>query len=615
MGFIIFILIVALIVLFCNNETKKSTIYELTQQTNALKEQNKIMEQNILKVFTTFKIIFAKPEKFMDKLYEKCLKELEENPYTFLDKREESIQLWNGMQAPKLPHSFVKYVEKYKTAYHKKDAINKLETYLHMHPEDKESKGFDSFRLSEFVDKEYEIICQLYFFFYKHLLTMSEKFHNIQTETEKSSKWILTHQRLLAEDRKKFQITREKSLESIANQKAKLESDHDKNLKEIKDYKLQRENELEHVRAESLKNIENYREKCISEINEKQEKFQKNMEVSFARLATLKKEFADNLNKKLLETGDTFGEVTSEYATDYLDRFSQYFRNKKRAALNSSQIVADLKREQKAKIKDLRKYEYIINAYERMFPWLTDFKEYPMEAVLKANADDQEEEEVFIHYLSPEERKTLTKTEKFQRVLDRYEDSYDKTNWQIGLFYERYIGYTYDIKQWKVIMNGAKKRWQDMGIDIIASKNGKTELIQCKYWAANKTIYENYIFQLFGTTIDYIMEHFPEKNPWQILKQGIVTPVFVTSTQVSDTARRVAHILNIDLRENVKLDKKYPKIKCNPDSPDGKIFHLPFDQQYDNFQLGNNPNAFYAKTVAEAEKMGYRRAYRWHPTE
>ena len=238
-----------------------------------------------------------------------------------------------------------------------------------------------------------------------------------------------------------------------------------------------------------------------------------------------------------------------------------------------------------------------------------------MDAVLKANADDQEEEEVFTHYLSPEERESLTKTEKFQHVLDRYEDSYDKTNWQIGLFYERYIGYTYDIKQWKVIMNGAKKRWQDMGIDIIASKDGKTELIQCKYWAASKTIYENYIFQLFGTTIDYIMEHFPTEDPWQILKKGIVTPVFVTSTQVSDTARRVAHILNIDLRENVKLDKKYPKIKCNPDSPDGKIFHLPYDQQYDNFQLGNNPNAFYAKTVAEAEKLGFRRAYRWHPTE
>ncbi|MBR3631586.1 MAG: hypothetical protein IKN49_00735 [Elusimicrobiaceae bacterium] len=587
-----------------------------------LKERNKILEQNIVKILATFKVIFAQPQKFMDKLYEECIKELADTRYTFLDKREEFVDLWKGLQAPKLPYSFVKYVEDHIAASLQKDAISKVEAYLRIHPEEKEREKFDSLRLSEFVEKEYEVICQLYFFFYKHLLTLSEKVYKIQTENENQTKWISTHQKLLEEDRRKFRTDREKSLASIAsqqleinNQKAELEANRAKNLKFIEEHRMQRENELDQVRAENLQNIESYREKCMSEINEKQANFQKAIDASFASLEILKKEFADNLSKKLLETGDAFGQVTSEYATDYLDRFSQYFRNKKRAALNSSQIVAELKREQKAKIKDLRKYEYIINAYEKMFPWLNDFKEYPMEAVLKANADDQEEEEVFIHYLSPEERETLTKTEKFQRVLDRYEDSYDKTNWQIGLFYERYIGYTYDIKQWKVIMNGAKKRWQDMGIDIIASKDGKTELIQCKYWAANKTIYENYIFQLFGTTIDYIMEHFPTEDPWKILKQGTVTPVFVTSTQVSDTARRVAHILNIDLRENVKLDKKYPKIKCNPDSPDGKIFHLPFDQQYDNFQLGNNPNAFYAKTVAEAEKMGFRRAYRWHPTE
>lgn len=593
MGFVIFILIVGLIIMFFSNATKASTVSELTEKIETLKEQNRVMEQNVLKVFATFKIIFAKPKKFMDKLYEECLKEVTENSYTFLDKREESINLWSGMQAPQLPRSFVEYVEKYKTVYHQKEAVNKIQTYLRMHPEEKERGNFDSIKLSEFVEKEYETICQLYFFFYKHLLTMAEKIYNIQSENEKQTKWISTHQKLLEEDRKKFRTVREESLASIANQKAELETNRERNLKETEEYK----------------------EECMREIDKSKEEFQKSIDISFARLETQKKEFVNNLEKKLSETGEVFGLVTAEYETDYLDRFSQYFREKKHAALNSSQIVADLKREQKTKIKDLRKYEYIIDAYEKMFPWLSDFKEYPMEAVLKANADDQEEEEVFTHYLSPEERESLTKTEKFQRVLDRYEDSYDKTNWQIGLFYERYIGYTYDIKKWKVIMNGAKKRWQDMGIDIIASKDGKTELIQCKYWAASKTIYENYIFQLFGTTIDYIMEHFPEEDPWQILKKRIVTPVFVTSTQVSDTARRVAHILNIDLRENVKLDKKYPKIKCNPDSPDGKIFHLPFDQQYDNFQLGNNPNAFYAKTVAEAEKLGFRRAYRWHPTE
>ena len=41
-----------------------------------------------------------------------------------------------------------------------------------------------------------------------------------------------------------------------------------------------------------------------------------------------------------------------------------------------------------------------------------------------------------------------------------------------------------------------------------------------------------------------------------------------------------------------------------------KIYHLPFDQQYDRCII-NEPGEFYASTVAEAEKAGFRRAMRW----
>lgn len=38
-----------------------------------------------------------------------------------------------------------------------------------------------------------------------------------------------------------------------------------------------------------------------------------------------------------------------------------------------------------------------------------------------------------------------------------------------------------------------------------------------------------------------------------------------------------------------------------------KIYHLPFDQQYNNTQI-NKPGEFYALTVTEAEAAGFRRA-------
>ena len=37
------------------------------------------------------------------------------------------------------------------------------------------------------------------------------------------------------------------------------------------------------------------------------------------------------------------------------------------------------------------------------------------------------------------------------------------------------------------------------------------------------------------------------------------------------------------------------------------------DQQYDTAIIEPHKGEFYAMTVAEAEKAGFRRAFRWHP--
>ncbi|MFA6944293.1 MAG: hypothetical protein WC220_00200, partial [Pedobacter sp.] len=59
--------------------------------------------------------------------------------------------------------------------------------------------------------------------------------------------------------------------------------------------------------------------------------------------------------------------------------------------------------------------------------------------------------------------------------------------------------------------------------------------------------------------------------------------------------------------------EKYPVIKCNIASDGEKIYHLPFDQQYDKTLIKNN-GEFYAATVREAENKGFRRAFRWRGT-
>ena len=43
---------------------------------------------------------------------------------------------------------------------------------------------------------------------------------------------------------------------------------------------------------------------------------------------------------------------------------------------------------------------------------------------------------------------------------------------------------------------------------------------------------------------------------------------------------------NIEVLENFKYDKDYPCIKCNISKKDfSKIYHLPFDQQYDRVDI------------------------------
>lgn len=329
------------------------------------------------------------------------------------------------------------------------------------------------------------------------------------------------------------------------------------------------------------------------------------------------KEIISQKRKTLSEASEIFAEYYANKATEVFQPFIDYFVKKKHQAVSSAQATATLKRETKEKLKQFKQYEYIIKTYESMFPWLEDFKEIPLENTFKDSKEDiDEDEEIFSRYLSVNEQKTLTKSEKFQKALDRYTNSWDKSNWQIGLFYERYNGYLKERNGYKVIMNGAQKRWQDMGIDLIATKDNSTELIQCKYWAKDKSIYEKYIFQLFGTTINYISEHYDlnKWDPMDLLAKGMVKPVFITSTQLSDTARKVSKALHIELLEGFPLQKDYPKIKCNPSSQFGKIYHLPFDQQYDNFQVSQTEGAFYAETIQEAESKGFRRAYRWHGT-
>ena len=212
-------------------------------------------------------------------------------------------------------------------------------------------------------------------------------------------------------------------------------------------------------------------------------------------------------------------------------------------------------------------------------------------------------------YISKEEWETMSEDERNQRALDNYIQSHSKSKWQIGRDYELYIGFLYSQKGFDVTYYGENKGLEDLGRDLICRKDGKTQIVQCKYWGKEKQIHEKHIFQLFATTVSYCIDnHCGMKD---------VSPVFVTNIFLSDEARRVAKQLNVTYCENVPMGD-FPRIKCNNGTDkygySTKIYHLPMDQQYDRVKLAHDGDRM-VFTVKEAVNAGYRRAYKWIPVK
>ena len=227
---------------------------------------------------------------------------------------------------------------------------------------------------------------------------------------------------------------------------------------------------------------------------------------------------------------------------------------------------------------EARAYKYQALLYQSLFPKLDEYAE-PLEV-------DRPREPHPSDWLPEEEYRMLTDEEKIaraQRSLDRYVNG-PKSNWEVGRDYELYCGYLFRKAGYSVVQNGTTAKLEDLGRDLICTKGNTIIIVQCKFWAQSKEVHEKHIAQLLGTTLSYAVENnFPSVELGNIgSKHTRIIPMFITSTRLSQTARRFADALRVDVR-TVNFDPRktiFPRIKCNIRN-EGRIFHLPFDQLYD----------------------------------
>lgn len=307
---------------------------------------------------------------------------------------------------------------------------------------------------------------------------------------------------------------------------------------------------------------------------------------------------------------------------EWHDRLQTYYdseiyrdlRLKSRPALKAAEEVREARAIARGHKRELNLLRPQLRLYESLAPWLTEFTDCSVQDLLDGldeerrleSAHDVGVDPVSL-YVPKAEWSKMSESDRNQLALDRYwQASRKRSAWMAGIEYERFVGYCYEKYGYRVRYHGAEAGKGDMGIDLICSNDEEVLVIQCKRLSPEKGIpvHENVIAQVYGAAKFYTMT--------MKLKQDAV-PLIVTTYECSKTAREFASHLGVRRYEQFHF-QQYPCIKCNISQSTGeRIYHLPFDQQYDSTIIGDVKGEFYAQTVTEAENEGFRRAYRWNP--
>ena len=335
-----------------------------------------------------------------------------------------------------------------------------------------------------------------------------------------------------------------------------------------------------------------------------------------------KSHLVEGLTKIIDQRKSQFPWLASAIADFYAlisERDAKYLENKSHPATRSAEVVREYGKKQRDAIRESRLMRYRVECYGKIFPWISDYvgDDVPDAAVDVSGVEHNQEDDAAKYWLSKADYERLPTVEKYQKALDNWKRR-KRSNWEIGRDYERYVGYVYETQGYDVQFTGAIEGFEDMGRDVIAQRKHELVVIQCKYWSLAKEIREKHIFQLFASALEYgyRLGGLVRDSQYSFIVTGAdvprVKPVLYTSTKVSDVARDVAKVLDVTIHEHVRISD-YPMIKCNLSTRDGqKIYHLPFDQQYDRVKIKHEGEK-YVYAITDAETLGFRRAWKWRP--
>lgn len=311
------------------------------------------------------------------------------------------------------------------------------------------------------------------------------------------------------------------------------------------------------------------------------------------------------LKRESFQTAPHLAALWAEHEDLRLKQQEDALRYKAHAAPKAADQIKAIRAEHRTVVEENRLLRHQLDFLRANLPWLEDYMELTVDEVQAAAAAIENESEYASEYeslhrwLSQEEYLRLSDAQRYQLALNRY-TARSRSNWEAGIDYERYIGYLFEKEGLHVNYSGATTGKEDMGRDLIVRRGKQIKIIQCKRYSREKQIHENTVFQLYGSCVQYQLEHPGAK----------VTGAIYTTTLLSDVARACAQAMGIEVHEDFPL-QNYPMIKCNIGNDGVKRFHLPFSQMYDRLHISPAKGDFYAATVQEAMDAGFVKAKRW----
>lgn len=427
-----------------------------------------------------------------------------------------------------------------------------------------------------------------------------------EDELRRERENILVERIIIEDECKKFiaeaRETAARIIEEANEIKEKLIFQNKEDIAQQQDNINKRQAELESIftkkRAELETQFEELKKKYTLEAETIKTKLLPEYEFKARLYAEAKKVFLNSFSAGRVWLSSFIGEAEQSIDIALADALEY----KNRAAPKAAEEVRRLSLEKRELRSELARLKYTLATYHEYYPVLLDYQDEILNEEATVYLGKQEECSDYVrHYISLEDYESLSVSDRNQLALDKWK-ARKKSKVEIGRLYERYLGYLYEKEGWDVTYNGAISGLEDMGRDLICRKGNNVHVVQAKNWSKHKTIHEKHIFQLHGTSV-----LLPLENPE--LADCEITAVFATTTTLSEKAKYAAKHLGVVVRFEELAD--YPLIKCNINGKGERIYHLPFDQQYDRVKIGKGVGEFYASTVAEAEKKRFRRAFRY----